>query len=77
MTSLNEQILVVEKDIKKVEGNIEELEKAIKDCTDPEEKKQLLAEKIQLHEKDKQLRAEKLILLDAKHHSTGINILDG
>ena len=77
MTSFDEQILVVEIDIKKVDGNIDELQKAIKDCTDPEEKKQLLAEKIQLRDEKKQLRDKELILLDAKHHSTGINILDG
>ena len=63
MTSLDEQILVVEKDIEKVEGKIEAVEKAADNCTDLEEKKQL--------------RAEKLILLKAKHHPTGINILDG
>ena len=77
MTSLDEQILVVEKDIKKVEGNIEELEKAIKIWTDPEEKKQLLGEKTQLRDETKQLRDKELILLNAQHHPTGINILDG
>ena len=77
MTSLDEQILVVEIDIKKVDGNIDELQKAIKDCTDPEEKKQLLAEKTQLRDEKKQLRDKELILLNAKHHTTGIYILDG
>ena len=77
MTSLDEQILVVEKDIVELKIKIEAIEKAAADCTDPEEKKQFLAEKIQLRDERIQLRAEKLILLNAKHHHTGINILDG
>ena len=36
----------------------------------------LLAEKIQLRDEKKQLRDKELILLNAKHHPTGINILD-
>jgi len=40
MTSLDEQILVVEKDIEEVEKKIEAVEKTINDCTDPDEKKQ-------------------------------------
>jgi hypothetical protein len=40
MTSLDEQILAVEKDIVEVERKIEAVEKAINDCTDPDEKKQ-------------------------------------
>ena len=64
MTSLDEQILVVEKDIVEVEIKIEAIEIAAADCTDLEEKKELRDEK-------------KLILLNAKHHPTGIDILDG
>ena len=77
MTSLDEQILVVEKDIVELKIKIEAIEKAAADCTDPEEKKQLRDKEKQLREKETQLRAEKLILLNAKHHPTGINILDG
>jgi predicted nucleic acid-binding Zn-ribbon protein len=84
MTSLDEQILVVEKDIEKVEIKIQAVEKATDDCTDLEEKKQLRDEKkqlrdkeTQLRDKEKQLRDEKLILLKAQHHPTGINMLDG
>jgi hypothetical protein len=50
MTSLDEQILVVEKDIVEVDIKIQTVEKAAADCTDPEEKKQFLAEKIQLRD---------------------------
>jgi uncharacterized protein YhaN len=77
MTSLDEQILVVEKDIVEVKIKIQTVEKAADDCTDPEEKKQLRDKEKQLREKETQLRDKELILLNAKHHPTGINILDG
>ena len=77
MTSLDEQILVVEKDIVEVKIKIQTVEKAAADCTDPEKKKQLRDKEKQFLAEKIQLRAEKLILLNAKHHPTGINILDG
>jgi predicted nucleic acid-binding Zn-ribbon protein len=77
MTSLDEQILVVEKDIVELKIKIETVEKAADDCTDLEEKKQLRDKEKQLREKETQLREKELILLNAKHHPTGINILDG
>ena len=49
----------------------------IDDCTDPDEKKQLRENETQLRDEKKQLRDKELILLHAKHHPTGINILDG
>ena len=77
MTSVDEQILVVEKNIEKVEKDIEKVDEAIDNCTDFDEKKQLREKEKQLREKEKQLRHEELILLKAKYHPTGINILDG
>jgi len=45
--------------------------------SNPDEKKQLRDKETQLRDERIQLRAEKFILLNAKHHHTGINILDG